>query len=55
MYHNCCKNALEVIKIRQEIYKRVLKYSLNVIGIHMNVYILDKKLTSVFINILTML
>ena len=80
IYDNRCKNALGVIKTRQEIYICVLKYSfkcyrdthegietrqeidifilkysLNVIGIHMKVFKLDKKLASVFTNILVML
>jgi hypothetical protein len=48
-------NALGVIKTRQEIDIFILKYSFNVIWIHMKVFKLDKKLTSVFTNILTML
>ena len=44
MYHKCCKNALGVIKIRQEIYIRILKYNLNVIVIRMKVLKLDKEI-----------
>ena len=52
IYHNCCKNALGVIKTRQEIDICVRKYTYDVVGIPWEVKQLDTQSAAVFTNLI---